>query len=254
MSMLHDDSASPGERQLRDVNNSSQHRSRQDLDNSSESSGKYGRQQTKEESGDEDMIHPKKKRLASEGGQGPTDRRTATGYMPIEDYGLIGNLRTCAMVATDGGLDYMCWPNFDSPSVFCRILDKDKGGHFTISPKQDDLCTTKQHYLPASNVLQTRYLKEEGVMNVVDFLPRPNNKTMDAEYHARVIASKHTGDVPERPDLKQWLVRRVECMRGEVDVNVEVCPAFSESNETDHFHQRSQVNRLRAGQAYDGDS
>jgi len=99
------------------------------------------------------------------------------------------------MVASDGGLDYMCWPNFDSPSVFCRILDKDKGGHFLINPKNDDLCTTKQHYLPASNVLQTRYLKEEGVMNVVDFLPRPDNKGMDAQYHAQVLASKHTGDV-----------------------------------------------------------
>ena len=47
-------------------------------------------------------------------------------------------------------------------------MDKDKGGHFTISPKHDDHCTTKQHYLPASNVLQTRYLNENGVMNVVD--------------------------------------------------------------------------------------
>lgn len=157
----------------------------------------------------------------------PSSRRTATGYMPIEDYGLIGNMRTCAMVATDGGLDYMCWPHFDSPSVFCRILDKDKGGHFTISPTSDDLCTTKQHYLPGSNILQTRYLKEEGVMNVVDFFPRPNNKAQDNAYHANVTASDHTGNVPERPDLKKWLVRRVECMRGWVDVNVEVFPAFN---------------------------
>ncbi len=85
----------------------------------------------------------------------------------------------------------------------------------------------KQHYLPASNVLQTRYLKDEGVMNVVDFFPRPNNKTADNEYHANVTASDHTGNVPERSDLKKWLVRRVECMRGSVDVNVEVFPAFN---------------------------
>jgi GH15 family glucan-1,4-alpha-glucosidase len=246
--MSHEANASPGERY------SFQPHPHQDQDNNSESSGDQCQRQAKKESSDEDMINPKKKRLASGGGQGPTDRRTATGYMPIEDYGLIGNLRTSAMVATDGGLDYMCWPNFDSPSVFCRILDKDKGGHFIINPKHDDLCTTKQHYLPASNVLQTRYLKEEGVMNVVDFLPRPNNKSMDAEYHAKVIASKHTGDVPERSDLKQWLVRRVECMRGEVDVNVEVCPAFSKSNEKHQCDQCSRTYRLRTGQAYDGDS
>jgi hypothetical protein len=51
---------------------------------------------------------------------------------------------------------------------------------------------------------------------------------LDAEYHARVVASDHTGHgVTERPDLKKWLVRRVECMRGHIDVNVEVFPAFS---------------------------
>ncbi|KAJ4375038.1 hypothetical protein N0V83_002117 [Neocucurbitaria cava] len=164
---------------------------------------------------------------ADAGAQKSNSRRAANGYMPIEDYGLIGNMRTCAMVGIDGGIDYMCWPYFDSPSVFCRILDKDKGGHFTISPTKDVLCTTKQHYLPASNILQTRYLKEEGVMNVVDFFPRPNNRTLDNEYHANVTTSEHTGNVPERPDLKKWLVRRVECMRGSVDVRVEVFPAFN---------------------------
>lgn len=152
--------------------------------------------------------------------------RSGTGYMPIEDYGLIGNMRTCALVATDGGIDYMCWPHFDSPSVFCRLLDKDKGGHFTISPAQDDLCTTKQHYLPASNILQTRYLKEEGVMNVVDFFPRPNDKTEDERYHTAVLASDHTGKIADRTDFKHWLVRRVECMRGKVEVEIEVRPAF----------------------------
>lgn len=131
------------------------------------------------------------------------------------------------MVATDGGLDYMCWPYFDSPSIFCRILDREKGGHFTIEPTSDDICTTKQQYLPASNILQTRYLKDEGVLNVIDFFPRPNNKTVDGEYHANVIASEHTGIVPERSDLKKWLVRRVECMRGSMVVNVVVSPAFN---------------------------
>lgn len=218
---------SAGERVLKDVN-SAQLRSSQYSSSNSELHNEQNKGQQNIKSSKDDTINPEMKRLVA-GGKGPTDRRTATGYMPIEDYGLIGNLRTCAMVASDGGLDYMCWPNFDSPSVFCRILDKDKGGHFNITPKHDDLCTTKQHYLPASNVLQTRYLKEEGVMNVVDFLPRPNNKGMDAQYHAQVLASKHTGDVAERADLRKWLVRRVECMRGEVDVNVEVCPAFSKS-------------------------
>ena len=238
------DSGSPGTRLLQDVINTSFTRTPLPLDR--DSGTELYRQHSHKV---EEMQNPKMERVTS----GPqtstsTSRRSANGYMPIEDYGLIGNMRTCAMVATDGGIgmwfpgtsrvstytdfirptqDYMCWPYFDSPSVFCRILDKEKGGHFTIGPTGDDSCTTKQQYLPVSNVLQTRYLKEEGVMNVVDFFPRPNDKSWDAKYHANVVASNHTGSVPERPDLKKWLVRRVECMRGKVDVCVEVFPAFN---------------------------
>jgi GH15 family glucan-1,4-alpha-glucosidase len=82
-------------------------------------------------------------------------------------------LTTCAGKSTPPcealvNTNTICRPHFDSPSVFCRILDQEKGGHFTVSPTSDDLCTTKQQYLPASNILQTRYLKEDGVMNLLD--------------------------------------------------------------------------------------
>ncbi|KAH7091094.1 Six-hairpin glycosidase-like protein [Paraphoma chrysanthemicola] len=138
------------------------------------------------------MQTPTMKKVAPGPHTTQTSRRSANGYMPIEDYGLIGNMRTCAMVATDGGLDYMC-----------------------------------------CNILQTRYLGEEGVLNLVDFFPRPNNKTKDAEYQAKVIASEHTGDVPDRADLKKWLVRRVECMRGYVDVMVD----YAQDKHTTEIHE-----------------
>ncbi|KAJ1803293.1 hypothetical protein LPJ75_005922, partial [Coemansia sp. RSA 2598] len=64
-------------------------------------------------------------------------RRNLNGYLPIDQYGMIGNLRTAALVGMDGSIDFMCWPEFDSPSVFCRLLDKDKGGHFSITPTCD---------------------------------------------------------------------------------------------------------------------
>ncbi|KAF2115437.1 Six-hairpin glycosidase [Lophiotrema nucula] len=150
-----------------------------------------------------------------------TSMRARTGYMPIEEYGLIGNMRTCALVAIDGGLDFMCWPEFDSPSVFCRMLDKDRGGHFSIYPECGSRGTTKQQYLPSSNILQTRFIGEEGVMNVVDFFPRPNKPS------GVLSAGLSNFSILERAKLKRWLVRRVECIRDEIDVNVEVFPAFN---------------------------
>jgi GH15 family glucan-1,4-alpha-glucosidase len=74
-------------------------------------------------------------------------------YIAISDHALIGNLRTAALVSTDGSIESYCVPNFDSPSVFARILDKKKGGHFSISPKGP--FTTKQNYLPSSNVVSS---------------------------------------------------------------------------------------------------
>ncbi len=72
-------------------------------------------------------------------------------------------------------------PDFDSPSVFCRLLDKDKGGHFSISPPANLPCTTKQQYLPSSNILQTRYIHDDGVVDLVDFFPRPKNANVLAK-------------------------------------------------------------------------
>ncbi|KAF2495191.1 hypothetical protein BU16DRAFT_383239 [Lophium mytilinum] len=173
-----------------------------------------------------------------------TSMRATTGYMPIEDYGLIGNMRTCALVATDGGLDYMCWPEFDSPSVFCRLLDKDKGGYFAISPKKGLSLTTKQQYLPSSNVLQTRYLHEDGVLNLIDFFPRPNSRILDAQALNEIVSGAKRGVVPQRLMLKKWLCRRVECIRGEVEVDVEVFPAFNyaqDKHTTEVTNQRGET-------------
>ncbi|KAK4044500.1 Six-hairpin glycosidase-like protein [Parachaetomium inaequale] len=150
-------------------------------------------------------------------------RRHSAGYLPIENYGLIGNMRTCALVGMDGSVDFMCWPEFDSPSVFCRLLDKDKGGYFSIHPAANLSCTTKQQYLPSSNILQTRYIHEDGVVDLVDFFPRPKNAKVIVE-GPRQGAYREMTSVQE--ELKQWLVRRVECIRGRLQLDVEIFPAF----------------------------
>lgn len=90
-------------------------------------------------------------------------------YRPIESYGLIGDLRTAALVGRDGSIDWFCPRRFDSPSIFAAILDADIGGHFRIAPEIP--CSSKQLYLPDTAVLLTRFLSPEGVAEVTDFMP-----------------------------------------------------------------------------------
>lgn len=147
-------------------------------------------------------------------GSGRTMREHAGGYLPIENYGIIGNMHTCALVGMDGSIDFMCWPDFDSPSVFCRLLDKNKGGHFSISPPADIVCTTKQQYLPSSNILTTRYIHQQGVVDLVDFFPRPKSTAVVSRPLPGQGVVREVRPVQE--ELKKWLVRRVECIRGEM--------------------------------------
>ncbi|PPR00691.1 hypothetical protein CVT24_000979 [Panaeolus cyanescens] len=135
----------------------------------------------------------------------PRDERD---YIPIADHALIGNLRTAALVSLDGSIESYCVPNFDSPSIFARILDKNKGGHFSINPTIP--FSTKQNYLPSSNVLQTKFMNDSGVVSVTDFLPRP----------------RKDGPSANKP-LLPWLIRRVECIRGTLPMLVQCAPAFN---------------------------
>ncbi|RIA92174.1 Glycoside Hydrolase Family 15 protein [Glomus cerebriforme] len=133
------------------------------------------------------------------------------GYLPIENYGMIGNLRTVALCGTDGSIDFFCYPKFDSPSVFARLLDNDKvcKGHFSITPEIHT--SNKQQYLPGSNILLTRFLSDEGVSDITDYMHIPENP--------------HPGSTIK--PLLPWLVRHVSVVRGVVDFHFELFPSFN---------------------------
>jgi len=101
-------------------------------------------------------------------------------YQNIENYGLVGNMRISALVGMDGSIDWMCYPHFDSPSIFGRILDNNKGGHFKIAAIDTDL-THKQFYWPDTNVLITRFMGHHGVCEVVDYMPVGSTAIGDQE-------------------------------------------------------------------------
>ncbi len=91
-------------------------------------------------------------------------------YQPIENYGIIGDMNTVALVGLNGSIDFMCFPDFDSPSIFAALLDKKEGGYFRIVPQLHEV-KHKQIYLPDTNVLITRFLSEDGVAEITDFMP-----------------------------------------------------------------------------------
>src|ERR1700758_4930245 len=91
-------------------------------------------------------------------------------FQPIENYGVIGNMQSIALVGMNGAVDFLCYPEFDSPTVFAALLDDQKGGCFQIQPQLSNM-RVRQLYLPDTNILLTRFLAEEGVAELTDYMP-----------------------------------------------------------------------------------
>ncbi|MGI8335901.1 glycoside hydrolase family 15 protein [Actinomadura scrupuli] len=125
-------------------------------------------------------------------------------YSPVAEHGLIGDLRTTALVDSVGTIDWYCCPRFDAPSVFASILDADRGGSFELAA--DVRARTKQFYLPDSNVLITRFFSDEGLGEVQDFMPILD-EPLEVNRHR--------------------LIRRVVCVRGSLPFRARVAPRFN---------------------------
>jgi hypothetical protein len=91
-------------------------------------------------------------------------------FQPIENYGVIGNMQSIALVGMNGSIDFLCYPDFDSPTVFAALLDDLKGGRFEIRPALSNM-RVRQLYLPETNILITRFLADEGVAELMDYMP-----------------------------------------------------------------------------------
>ena len=91
-------------------------------------------------------------------------------FQPIEDYGVIGNLCTAALVGMDASIDFFCFPDFDSPNVFAALLDPGHGGQFSVRPAMPDV-QFKQMYIAETNILISHFLSENAAAEVCDFMP-----------------------------------------------------------------------------------
>ena len=126
-----------------------------------------------------------------------------TGYLPIEEHGIVGDLRTVALVGTDGTVDWYCPARFDAPSLFGALLDAQKGGYFSLWCRGSG--RPKQLYLPDTNILMTRFLGAEAVGEVIDFM-----------VPATAPAAAH----------RDLLVRQARAVRGRATFELACHPAF----------------------------
>ncbi len=103
-------------------------------------------------------------------------------YLPIRDYGIIGDLHSCALVGRLGSIDWMCVPRFDSPSVFGRILDADNGGSMWVEV-EGGFIPDSRRYLPGTNILETTLSSPRGRLRVTDFMVvREQVKTLEHDH------------------------------------------------------------------------
>jgi GH15 family glucan-1,4-alpha-glucosidase len=132
---------------------------------------------------------------------------------PVENHGVIGNMRTVALVGKDGSIDFMCFPQFDSPTIFAALLDPERGGRFQLAPEAPDDARNVQLYLPDSAILLTRFLFTEGVAEISDLMP--------VESGART------------------LVRRVKAVRGQISFRMICAPRFDYGRTGHRIERRS---------------
>jgi GH15 family glucan-1,4-alpha-glucosidase len=145
--------------------------------------------------------------------------RRDKGFQPIENYGVIGNMHSIALVSVEGSIDFLCFPDFDSPTIFAALLDAERGGSFALNPDLEDV-RVKQLYLPDTNILLTRFLSESGVAEVTDFMPVVNKDQDKRRYGNHII-------------------RMLRVIKGQVRFEMHCAPRFNYAR-SGHKAQRDQ--------------
>jgi GH15 family glucan-1,4-alpha-glucosidase len=144
----------------------------------------------------------------------PVERRD--GHLPIEDHGLIGDGTTAALVGRDGAVSWLCVPRFDSPPLFCGILDAERGGGFLVAP--EGLVESRQRYEPESGVVVTELRGPDGLVQVTD-----------------ALTLRAGADLAEdAPAGRRELIRSIRVLAGSVRLRVELVPRGGAEMETRH--------------------
>ncbi len=140
-------------------------------------------------------------------------------------------MHTCALVSKNGSIDFMCWPVFNSPSLFCRLLDKYRGGYFSIRPTSGSEAICNQKYLPYTNMFNAKWVHENGVANMLDYFPVSGNGPPLTEDGHVLSGWCHCNDRGDRQTQAQryqsGIIRKAACTRGMIDMKIGLFPAFN---------------------------
>lgn len=132
-------------------------------------------------------------------------RSAASDWPLIDDYGIIGDCRSAALVGRDGSLDWLCWPRFDKPSIFAALLDRERGGHWRISPVGP--ASVKRNYVLDSNILETHFTNGSGNAILTDLMPSSSRAS-----HEDIMLPDHE------------ILRKLTCVTGELEFEIEFSP------------------------------
>lgn len=143
-------------------------------------------------------------------------------YPPIGDYAIIGNCRSAALISRGGSLDWLCWPRFDSPSIFASLLDTQQGGRFLVRPT--GAFRTQRRYLSETNVLETIFHTAHGSLALRDAM----SVTPEED--------KQTGLIAEHE-----ILREMEGLTGEVDVEIVYEPRPDYARQIAFLEQHGQL-------------
>jgi GH15 family glucan-1,4-alpha-glucosidase len=130
---------------------------------------------------------------------------TRLPWPAIQDYGIIGDCRSAALVSRDGSIDWLCWPRFDKPAIFAALLDRERGGHWRISPTEP--ATIQRRYLPDSNVLETDFSTPSGRVVLTDMMSGASTA-----FHRKEFLPDHE------------IIRKATCTEGSVELKIEFSP------------------------------
>lgn len=152
-------------------------------------------------------------------------------YRPIGDYAIIGDTQTAALISRDGSLDWLCFPRFDSPAMFLRLLDADRGGYCWVRPTGNFGCSRR--YVPDTCVLETIFQASTGVLTLTDFMP--------------AYRAEEPDEAGKDVEAAHEVVRLVRCESGEVEFRLDLKPTFDYAQEQEKCIRRGEGRVLFLG-------